>query len=90
MEPYAHVAKSIFGSEKQALLNAIEHELEELERGIVRYSVKYRRDFPSFERALKAGKEFDSHAYETEMDFMEWETLEARKSKVIDALRRLA
>lgn len=85
---YEQVAKNIFGSEKHALLSAIEHEFEEIEFGILKYSAKYKASFEEFSTQLKSGK-LPADSYEVEMDFMEWETLEARKKKLADALRRL-
>lgn len=85
---YEQVAKNIFGSEKNALLSAIEHEFEVVELGILKYSAKYGASFDEFSRYIKNGK-VPADSYEVEMDFMEWETLEARKKKLADALRRL-
>lgn len=86
---YAHVAKNIFGSEKRALLAAIEHELEEIEIGILKYSAKYGADFHEFSARLKSGRIPAPHSYEVEMDFNEWEALEARKKKLVGAMRGL-
>ncbi len=86
---YEQVAKDVFGSEKQALLKAIEHELGEIEAGILGYSAKYGCGFGEFSSKLDSGKIPNPHSYEVELDFMEWEALEARKTELVNAFRRL-
>ena len=70
-----------------ALRDAARFKLGELESDIERFEEKYRMTFPEFERAFQSEEIPDTFSYEVESDYLEWEGLMSRKSRIEDVLR---
>ena len=74
---------------KNILMKAIEHELEQLDELIRNYEMKYGTDFKTFAKSSEEQLGIDPFSYEAETDFFEWEGLLSRKKKLLSLLKEL-
>ena len=74
---------------KNILMKAIEHELEQLDELIRNYEMKYGMDFKTFSKSTEEQLGIDPFSYEAEADFFEWEGLLSRKKKLLSLLKEL-
>jgi hypothetical protein len=63
--------------------------LEQVERELLEYEIKYGVDYGQFIAQLERGEFGDPYAYEREQDAMRWESLVAEKKLWLEQLRRV-
>ena len=64
------------------LKDAAKYRLNEINERIRNFSDKYKADFDKFEKLWKEGKIKDKFSYNTEKDYLEWDSLMTRKNKL--------
>jgi hypothetical protein len=71
------------------LVYALETQLEKYTDEILEFEKKYGTSFNEFEKMWDEGKIENSHSYEIESDFMDWEMMEMEKKDLLTALLKL-
>ena len=77
--------------EKLAYLvtNELRRYLEQVERELLEYEIKYGVGYDQFITRLERGELGDPYAYEREQDALRWESLVAEKKLWLEQLRRV-
>jgi|YNPNPStandDraft_1061719.scaffolds.fasta_scaffold44360_3 hypothetical protein len=91
LEPVLARMKGETLDEKLAYLvtNELRRYLEQVERELLEYEIKYGVDYEQFIAQLERGEFGDPYAYEREQDAMRWESLVAEKKLWLEQLRRV-
>lgn len=71
------------------IVNELRRYLEEVEREMLEFEIKYGVDYEQFTTKLEHGEFGDAFAYEREQDAMRWESLVAEKKMWLEQLRKV-
>lgn len=86
-KPMHHILASLTGENRAdvalelATKDLLRLKLKEVEARVREFESRYRMEFVEFKRAWDAGKIANSHSYEVERDFWEWEAAIGNEKK---------